>query len=118
MAKINKTEITKRGSNIQYKGTMSKEKLARFKLSGNTETELYHSRNTTLVSRSARMLKTYRIFVHNCNERKLPSSLRQTVHYFLGQLTRADSDNPKDKKGYNSASNSSNVDSMTETAIV
>ena len=118
MAKINNTEITKRGSNIQYKGTMSKEKLARFKLSGNTETELYHSRNTTLVSRSARMLKTYRIFVHNCNERKLPSSLRITVHYFLDQLTRADSDNPKDKKGYNSGSNGNSIDSTTDLAMV
>jgi hypothetical protein len=96
MAKI---ETGVRGSAFQPKGTMSKVMLDRFKLKGNLPVDVYHSRNRKAVAASARALKTYRMNVHGCNERHLPACLRHTVHYFLTQLTRYDSDNPRDRRG-------------------
>ena len=105
MAKIDNTSNTSnknRGSNKQPVGTMSKEKLARFKLKGNIENPGDYKHRTLadvkIVARNARAISTYRMYVHGVNETKIPSSLRRTVHYFLTPMSRADSDNAKDKK--------------------
>lgn len=101
MAKIDKNNNT-RGSNNMPVGTMPKDKLTRFKLTGNiSEPGAYKIRSISdvkLIARSARAVKNYRSYVHNCHEAKLPSSLRRTVHYFLTPMSRMDSDNSKDNK--------------------
>jgi hypothetical protein len=98
MAKI---DNSKHDSNVTPKGTMPKDMLKRFKLTGNMKVpnSFYVIHNRTKIARSARAVHSYRQFVHGVNETKLPASLRQTVHYFLTQMTRADSDNSKDRKG-------------------
>lgn len=100
MAKTNNNNNV-RGSNKQPVGTMSKEKIARFKLHGNfaDNRPKVISRNTKKVAQSIRQLTTYRMYVHGVAETKLPSQLRQTAHYFLIPMSRADSDNAKDRKG-------------------
>lgn len=98
MAKI---DNSKHDSNVTPEGTMPKDMLLRHKLTGNMKVpnSYYVIHNRKKIARSARMVKTYRQFVHGVNENKLPASLRQSVHYFLTQMTRADSDNSKDRKG-------------------
>ena len=97
MAKI---ENAKHTDNFTDKGTMPKDMLKRHKLLGNMETTNYSNRhNINVVAKSARALKTYRMLVHGSMENKLPSSLRQSVHYFLTPMTRSDSDNGRDRRG-------------------
>ena len=102
MAKIDKNNNT-RGSNNMPVGTMPKDKLTRFKLSGNiSDPGDYRVRSIAdvkLVARSARAVKNYRMYVHKCYEDKLPSSLRRSVNYFMTPMSRMDSDNSKDRKG-------------------
>ena len=102
MAKIDKNN-NNRGSNNMPIGTMPKDKLTRFKLSGNiTDPGDYKVRSIAdvkLVARSARAVKNYRSYVHKCYESRLPSSLRRSVHYFMTPMSRMDSDNSKDRKG-------------------
>ena len=105
MAKIDNTSSTsnnKRGSNKQPIGTMSKEKLTRFKLKGNIDNpgEYKHRSISDVkkVAKSARAVHTYRMYVHGCVEPRLPSSLRRSIHYFLTPMSRGDSDNSKDRK--------------------
>ena len=104
MAKIdnNNTGNTKRGSNKMPIGTMPKDQLARYKLTGNIENpgdyKIRSMADVKIVARNARAISTYRMHVHKTNESKLPSSLRRTLHYFLTPMSRADSDNSKDKK--------------------
>ena len=103
MAKIdNNSSNNKKNSNKMPIGTMPKDQLARFKLSGNIENPGEYKHRTMadvkIVARNARAISTYRMYVHKTNESKLPSSLRRTLHYFLTPMSRADSDNSKDKK--------------------
>lgn len=114
MAKIdNNNNSSKRGSNKQPIGTMSKDKLTRFKLSGNIDNpgEYKHRSlaDVKIVARNVRALHTYRMYVHNCVEPKLPSSLKRSVHYFLTPMSRADSDNAKDKKAASFEASSENA---------
>jgi hypothetical protein len=78
-----------------------KDMLKRHKLLGNMKepNSYYVIHNRTKIARSARAVHTYRQFVHGVNEARLPATLRHSVHYFLTQMTRADSDNSRDRKG-------------------
>lgn len=121
MAKINTSNTPKKNSNKNPAGTMPKDKITRFKLSGNFETDRPKvvSRNIKKVAQSVRQLSTYRMYVHGVAETKLPSQLRQTAHYFLIPMSRADSDNAKDRKGLTveaDVNNTSAVDNTTEAA--
>ena len=103
MSKIDNTNnAQKRGSNKMPIGTMPKDQLARYKLTGNIENPGDYKHRTLadvkIVARNARAISTYRMYVHGCKEIGLPSSLRRTLHYFLTPMSRADSDNAKDKK--------------------
>ncbi len=100
MAKTNIKNNTK-GKNNMSKGTMPNDKLVRFKLKGNSAEPFTGkaTRSDKTVRRLCRMLRNYRAYVHACYEPKLPSALRQSVHYFSVPMTRADSDNAKDKRG-------------------
>jgi hypothetical protein len=117
MAKIDKNNNT-RGSNNAPVGTMPKDKLTRFKLNGNiTDPGDYKVRSIAdvkLVARSARAVKNYRSYVHKCNEARLPSSLRRSVHYFMTPMSRSDSDNNKDRKSFAPATE---TDNSNESAI-
>jgi len=101
MAKIERNN-NNRGSNNMPIGTMPKDKLIRFKLSGNIsdpgDYKVRSIADVKLVARSARAVKNYRMYVHKCYENKLPSSLRRSVHYFMTPMSRMDSDNSKDRK--------------------
>jgi len=116
MAKINNNNNVKKNSNKMPKGTMPKDKLTRFKLNGNIDEPGEYKHRTIsdvkIVARNARALHTYRMYVHGCNEPRLPSSLRRTVHYFLTPMSRSDSDNPKDKKFIVEASNDSSTENV------
>lgn len=113
MAKIDKNNnAQKRNSNNMPKGTMPKDKLTRFKLTGNIDNpgdyRVRSIADVKTVARSARAVHNYRMYVHGCMESRLPSSLRRTVHYFLTPMSRADSDNSKDRRGMD-ADNAQNV---------
>lgn len=101
MAKIEKNN-NKRNSNKMPKGTMPKDKLTRFKLNGNIDEPGDYKHRTIadvkIVARSARAVHNYRTYVHGCTEKRLPSSLRRSVHYFLTPMNRGDSDNPRDRR--------------------
>ena len=101
MAKIDNNN-TKKNSNKMPIGTMPKDQLARFKLAGNIENpgeyKVRSMADIKIVARNARALSTYRMYVHKTNESRLPSSLKRTLHYFLTPMSRADSDNSKDKR--------------------
>ena len=106
MANINKSNnntTNKKGSNKTPVGNMPKDKIARFKLSGNISTSenggKYTTYNTSRIAKSVRLISTYRMHAHKVAETKLPSSLKQSVHYFLTPMSRGDSDNTKDRKG-------------------
>ena len=100
MANINKTNNTKKGSNKSPVGTMPKDKLAKYKLSGNfvESRPKYTNHNTKRVAKSIRAISTYRMYVHGVATNVVPSQLKQVAHYFLTPMTRADSDNSKDRK--------------------
>jgi hypothetical protein len=102
MAKIDNTNKSKKNSNNMPKGTMPKDKLTRFKLKGNIDEPGEYKHLTIAdvktVAKSARAVHTYRMYVHGCTEKRLPSSLRRTVHYFLTPMSRMDSDNSKDRR--------------------
>ena len=86
---------------------MPKDMLKRFKLLGNMKVpnDHYVIHNRTKIARSARAVHSYRQFVHGVTENKLPASLKHSVHYFLTEMTRADSDNSKDRRGLEPAAN-------------
>jgi len=100
-----KTENKTHNDKYTPKGTMPPDKTKRFKLLPNLKSPLVESvvsRNWAVVRNNARDIKAYRQTVHNVHEARLPSSLRKTAHYFAVQHTRADSDNPRDRKGLES----------------
>jgi hypothetical protein len=103
MANINKTNNSKKNTNKSPVGTMPKDQISRFKLHGNFENDRPKviSRNTHRVKQLSRLVSTYRMKVHGVAETKLPSQLKQVVHYFCVPMTRSDSDNSKDRKGIN-----------------
>jgi hypothetical protein len=98
MAKIENTKT--RGSNKQPKGTMPADMLVRYKLKENLkDSTRFVSRNSSVVKKFSRMISTYRVYVHGAQSTKLPACLRSTAHYFSVPLTRADSDNARDRRG-------------------
>lgn len=99
MAKTNTSNTEKKNSNRQPSGTMPKDKLARHKLKGNISYTERVVSGGKRVKKFAESIKHYRQFVHGVNEPSLASSLRQTAHYFSIPMSRADSDNPRDRKG-------------------
>lgn len=116
MAKIINTSSTSnkvRGSNKNHIGTMPKDKLLRFKLSGNIDNpgEYKHRSMADVkkVAKNIRALQSYRMYVHKCFETKLPSSLKRSVHYFMTPMSRGDSDNTKDRKFVHTESENNNV---------
>lgn len=108
MAKIETNKAPQKDSNKQPKGTMPIDKLRQFKLNGNMQyaTE-YHASNIRKAAKSARMIGTYRQFVHNAPS-KLPSCLRSTVHYFLNAAHRYDNE-PVVRESSNESVNSNVV---------
>ncbi len=118
MAKIDKTNNNNRGSNANPIGNMPKDKLTRFKLKGNIEQpgEYKHRSmaDVKLVARSARAIKTYRMYVHKCVEPRLPSSLRRSVHYFMTPMSKYDGGATEAKS--NNISNNNAVDNSAEYA--
>lgn len=119
MAKIDNNNNAKKNSNKNPIGTMPKDKLIRFKLNGNIDNpgEYKHRSMADVkkVAKSVRAIHTYRMYVHGCVEPRLPSSLRRTVHYFLTPMSRADSDNSKDRKGLDVSVDNNSVDNSVET---
>jgi hypothetical protein len=101
MATINKTNNAKKNTNKSPVGTMPKDKIVQYKLHGNfvESRPKYLSRNTKKVAQSIRAISTYRMFVHGVTTNVVPSQLKQVAHYFLTPMSRADSDNSKDRKG-------------------
>lgn len=114
MANINKTNNTKKGSNKSPVGTMPKDKIAKFKLHGNfvESRPKYTNRNTKKVAQSIRAISTYRMYVHGVTTNVVPSQLKQVAHYFLTPMSRADSDNSKDRKGIEVAVSDNNNNNM------
>ena len=99
MAKI---ENAKHNDRYTPLGTMPPDKIKRFKLLPNLKDPLVQpslSRNRALVKKNAQDIKHYRQHVHGVNEPRLPSCYKMSAHYFAIQHTRADSDNPRDRKG-------------------
>lgn len=101
----------KKNSNKSPVGTMPKDMITRFKLHGNFEADRpkANSRNSKVVRKFSRMISTYRMKVHGVAETKLPSQLRQVAHYFAIPMSRADSDNSKDRKGLDVSVESNNT---------
>ena len=121
MAKIDKYQTTTRGNNNNPIGTMPKDKLLRFKLKGNIDNPGdYKHRSMAdvkLVARSARAIKTYRMYVHKCVEPRLPSSLRRSVHYFMTPMSKYDGaggESVKDNKSNIAAAHNESADSDVE----
>jgi hypothetical protein len=100
MANI-QTNKQHKNSNKQPKGTLPADKLKQFKLNGNLQDPtIYVTRNIKKIAQSVRATAAYRAAVHGVTHTgKLPASLRTTVHYFQVQMSRADSDNSRDRKG-------------------
>lgn len=88
-------------TNITTPGTMPKDMLSRYALKGNTKNgerhKAWHADAT--VRRMSRTTSTYRLLVHGSKSIRLPASLRYGVHYFAIPMSRADSDNPRDRRG-------------------
>lgn len=101
---------------------MPPDKIKRFKLLSNLKEPLVEpvlARNRVAVKKNVQDIKAYRQSVHGVNEKRLPSCFKMTAHYLAIQHTRADSDNPRDRKGVvfdnNPAVNAPVVVAETET---
>ena len=93
MATINKTSHPSKGFNNSCYGTMPADKLALYKLQGNTlenDTVRYISRDARSVARMVRAIARYRMLVHGVTTSKVPSCLTNTAHYFLIPMARAE----------------------------
>jgi hypothetical protein len=90
-----------KGTAFTPKGTMPKDKLLRFGLVGNSpfpvDYKAYRADRT--VQRLCKIIGTYRQCVQGNNEPRLPKALVYIAHYFAIPMTKADSDNPKDRRG-------------------
>ena len=94
----------KRGDRFTAPTTMPADMLRKHKLPKDIAvTEKYRSfRNSRGVRRLTRMANTYRLLVHGVvTPHRLAAPLRSTVQYFASHSSRADSDNPRDRKGLN-----------------
>ena len=119
MANIKKSNNEQKNSNLQPKGTMPADKLKQFKLLGNLqEPVIYVTRNSKKIAQSVRAISTYRMLVHGVNTHRLPASLRSSVHYFAVPMSRADSDNARDRKGLETNNAAVEANNSAETASV
>ena len=90
-----------RDSNRQPKTTLSKEKLARYKLRGNdvlTAQRYVAFRNEKKVRDMSRLVNTHRTYVHGVLPARNCSPLRSMCHYFCIPMSKMDSDNPRDRR--------------------
>ena len=90
-----------RDSNRQPKTTLSKEKLAKFKLRGNdvlTAQRYISFRNEKKVRDMSRLVNTYRTYVHGGTTSRNCSPVRSFCHYFCIPMSKMDSDNPRDRR--------------------
>ena len=90
-----------RDENHQPKTTLSKEKLAQYKLRGNdvlTARRYVAFRSEKRVRDMSRLVNTYRTYVHGVVVAKNCSPLRSLCHYFCIPMSKMDSDNPRDRK--------------------
>jgi len=93
MATINKTSHATKGFANSCYGTMPADKLALYKLKGNTlknDTVRYICRDTKSVAQRVRAIGTYRMIVHGVTTAKVPSCLTNIAHYFLIPMSRAE----------------------------
>jgi len=93
MATINKTSHSSKGFANSCYGTMPADKLALYKLQGNTlknDTVRYIYRDTKSVAQRVRAIGTYRMIVHGVTTPKVPSCLTNIAHYFLIPMTRSE----------------------------
>jgi hypothetical protein len=93
MATINKTSHATKGFANSCYGTMPADKLALYKLQGNTlknDTVRYICRDTKSVAQRVRAIGTYRMLVHGVTTPKVPSCLTNIAHYFLIPMTRSE----------------------------
>jgi hypothetical protein len=97
----NNTTSNSTVTNITSFGTLPKDMLARYSLTGNVKNSerSVSFRNDKTVRRFTRMVSIYRVLVHKSKSISLPSPLKSTVHYFAVPMSRADSDNPRDRRG-------------------
>jgi hypothetical protein len=93
MATINKTSHATKGFANSCYGTMPADKLALYKLQGNTlknDAVRYISNDTKSVAQRVRAIGTYRMLVHGVTTAKVPSCLTNIAHYFLIPMSRAE----------------------------
>jgi hypothetical protein len=93
MATINKTSHATKGFANSCYGTMPADKLALYKLQGNTlknDTVRYICRDTKSVAQRVRAIGTYRMLVHGVTTPKVPSCLTNIAHYFLIPMSRSE----------------------------
>lgn len=90
-----------RDNNLQPKTTLSKEKLAQYKLRRNdvlTARQYIAFRAEKRVRDMSRLVNTYRTYVHGVIRAKNCAPLRSLAHYFCIPMSKMDSDNPRDRK--------------------
>jgi hypothetical protein len=118
MATINKTSHSSKGFANSCYGTLPKDKLALYKLQGNTlknDTVRYISRNTKSVAQRVRAISTYRLLVHGVTTVKVPSCFTNIAHYFLIPMSRAEGSSNEQRSERRSETSSTEV-SSTEAA--
>lgn len=95
-----KHKPAQKGSAFQPKGTMPKDKIAKFKLTtpdynlfpiNPVRYEVNLSRNEKSVRDFVRKFSTYRMLVHKVGTHKLPVSMKYSAHYFSLPLSKGDS---------------------------
>ena len=90
-----------RDSNRQAPNTLSKEKLAIYKIRGNdvlTGVRYKAFRNEKKVRDMSRMVNTYRTYVHGVVRGRNCGPMRSLAHYFCIPMSKMDSDNPRDRR--------------------
>jgi hypothetical protein len=101
MAKITSSASEQSGRKFSPRGTMPKDMLKRFKLSGNIADprDVVYSHHDRKISRSIRAIHSYRQFVHGCNEARVPSCLRRSAHYFAIPMSQYQGGSAEEKTG-------------------
>jgi hypothetical protein len=118
MATIQKTSHVIKGFATTCYGTMPKDKLALYKLQGNTlnnDTVRYIYRNSKTVAQRVRAIGTYRMLVHGVTTAKVPSCLTNIAHYFLIPMSRAEGSNTNEQRSERRVETASTEASSTET---
>jgi hypothetical protein len=101
MATIQKTSHISKGFANSCYGTMPADKLALYKISGNTlknDAVRYIYRDTKSVAQRVRAISTYRLLVHGVTTHKVPSCLTNIAHYFLIPMSRAEGSNTNEQR--------------------